>query len=380
MGGITVSAETRKGSRQPLPLFLLVLMALALSGCGGQEVPEAQETAPDTSVAEGQPEDTPPEPEAPGEYQGETMRIAVGYSAGGGFDLYARTIARHLGRHIPGEPDVVVENMPGAGGVVMANALYRTLPQDGTYIGAVIGNVFLLDVLGTGNTEFEGQNFQLIGAPHSQRTVCLVHESAGVSSIDELGERDSALIMGGTAPGNTLVDVPRLLAGVANQPVEVVTGYDGTAEIRLAMEQGEVDGGCWGWESMVATMAEELEAGVFIPLVQSGYSPHPDLLDVPLFQELVDSGPDRDLLEVGIDVPAETLRTFMVGPDVPEERVRILREAFAATFEDPEFLAEAETQELEIDPRDGEELQRLVGRFYELDDDTVARLAEILGG
>jgi tripartite-type tricarboxylate transporter receptor subunit TctC len=352
-------------------------LLLLLAACGTD--PEPETAAPeDSPPPEETVEDEEPTDSSGADYTGETVQIIVGYSPGGGFDTYARTIGRHIGRHLPGEPNVVVENMPGAGGLLMANTIFNTMEGDGTVIGAVLGSLFLQDVLGNPEITFEGQEFNFIGAPSKQTTVCVVHEQSGVTSLDELEGRSEPIVMGGTAPGDATVDVPRLLRDVVGLNVDVVPGYDGTAEVRLAMEQGEVDGGCWGWESIVATVPEELEAGVFIPLVQSGFQPHADMPDVPLFGDLVDDPADEALLDAGITVPAEAVRTFLAPPGVSPEEVQALRDAFAATLQDDAFLEEASAQELDVVPVSGEELDELVARFYQLDPDTVQRLEAIL--
>jgi tripartite-type tricarboxylate transporter receptor subunit TctC len=337
------------------------LIAVAVSGCGGQ--------------AEGADE----EAGKPPTFAGETITISVGFSAGGGFDTYARAVARHLGKHLEGEPNVVVENVPGAGSMVLASRLHSALPADGTAIGLFTGALFLQDVLENPAVQFDGSEFGLVGAPARQRTVCLATGASGVRSLEDLRGRSEPVVFGGTAVGDATVDVPLVLQEVDDSlSLEVVNGYEGTSEVQLAMEQGEVDAGCWGWESMITNMASQLESGAFVPIGQSGDSPHADLPDVPLFADLADGDTDRGLIDAGITLPAETIRTFAVPPDVPEERLEALREALADVLVDPDFVSEAEGLTLTLEPTSGEELEELVQRLYDIPTEVQKTLQAVL--
>jgi len=203
-------------------------------------------------------------------YKGKTIRIVVGFSAGGGFDTYARTIARHLGKHIPGDPSVIVENMTGAGSLIAANHIFRVAKPDGLTIGHFIGGLFLGQVLGQPGIEFDARKFEYIGAPISDHVVCALTKASGITSIDRWMASKTPLKMGGIAPGTSTPDnATRILKAALGLPIQVVSGYKGTAEVRLAAEGGEVAGGCWGWDSVSVTWRKALDSGDAVVVLQA---------------------------------------------------------------------------------------------------------------
>ena len=365
-----------------------VAAAFLLAACGGEEAVEEPATE-DTDAEE--PDDTDDEvdeeteeEEAAGDddelaefYADETFTIVVGFSAGGGYDTYARTIAAHLGDHIPGNPNVIVENLTGAASLVSANQLFTTLPSDGTVMGHFIGPLLLGQVLGNPAAQFEAREFNFVGAAVADTTTCVVRADAGVDNLEQLRDRDEPLVFGGVGTGSNTDDVPNTLIEFFDLNINLVTGYDGTADIRVAMEQGEVDAGCWAWESQRVILAEELESGFLIPLAQAGTEPHPDNPDVPLFRDLAQDERDEQIISAAIDSPALFARPFAMHPDAPADRVAAIQRAFAATMEDPAFLERAEESNIAIDPISAEELQSLVEALYDLPEDLAADLAEV---
>lgn len=361
--------------------------ALILAACGGDD---ADEPAADTTTEEAdepeadEPEADEPEADEPDAdaaddlaefFAGETVTIVVGFSAGGGYDTYARTIAAHLGDHIPGNPNVIVENVTGAASLVAANQLFTTLPSDGTVMGHFIGPLLLGQVLGNPAAQFEARDFNFVGAAVADTTTCVVRADAGVTNLDQLRDRAEPLIFGGVGTGSNTDDVPNTLREFFGLNLELVTGYGGTADIRVAMEQGEVDAGCWAWESQRVILAEELEAGLLIPLAQAGTEPHPDNPDVPLFRDLAQDDRDEQIIAAAIDAPALFARPFAMHPDVPADRVAAMQQAFADTMQDPAFLARAEDSNIAIDPISAADLQSLVDSLYDLPEDLRADLA-----
>ena len=181
-------------------------------------------------------------------YNNKTIRIVVGFSPGGGMDIYARAIGRHLGKNIPGKPTVIVENMPGAGSLIAANYLYKQAKPDGLTIGSWIGGLVLQQVIGgQKGIEFDSRKFEWIGVPAGDSSSCAVTKAGGVANIDQWFAAKTPVKIGAMAPGSVTSDIPKILKAALNLPIQIVEGYKGTAEIRVAADSGEVDGGCWGW-------------------------------------------------------------------------------------------------------------------------------------
>jgi tripartite-type tricarboxylate transporter receptor subunit TctC len=311
-------------------------------------------------------------------YEGKTIRLIVGLAAGGGFDTYARTIGRHLGRNIPGNPTVVVDNMTGAGGIVMMNYLYKVAKPDGLTLGHFNGAVVLGQALGQPGIEFDARKYEYLGAAAKEDVVCGLTRSSGVTSIDAWRSAKAPVKLGGVAPGQTPDNAARILRSALGLPVQVVTSYKGTSAIRLAAESGELAGGCWAWESMRATWKKGLETGDVVPVVQFVPKPFPDLPNVPLAINLAKTDDARKLILVGVQNAGAFARPFALPPGTPKDRVQVLHKAFHATLKDPAFLAEAQKANLGIDPVTGEEMSKLVAEVFALDAATLARLKEAL--
>lgn len=310
-------------------------------------------------------------------YEGKTVRIVVGFSAGGGYDTYSRAIARHLGRHIPGKPTVIVENMPGAGSLIATNHLYKVAKPDGLTLGNFAGGHVLGQVLGLPGIEFDARKFAWVGTPSREVSVCALTKASGITSIEAWMAAKSPVKLGGTGPGATTDDVPRVLAATLGLPLQVVRGYKGTAEIRLAAEAGEIAGGCWQWESVKSTWRAGLESGDVAVLLQVAAKPQPDLPKVPTTASLVKTEEARQLINAGIQIPTEIGRLYALPPGTPADRVQALRTAFASTFQDPEFLSDAKRSKLETDPMGGDEVTRVVQELFKLDPAIVAKLKGI---
>ena len=316
--------------------------------------------------------------EAQSFFAGKTVRIVVGLAPGGGFDTYARLLARHLGRHIPGNPAIIVENMTGAGGLISANHLYRVAKPDGLSLAHVPGTLLLGQVLGQPGIEFDARRFEYIGATVKEEVVCSMTRASGVTSVEQWMAAKTPVKIGAVAPGAPTDNSPRILKAALGLPIQVVTGYKGTAEIRLAAEGGEVAGACWAWESMRATWRRALEAGDAIPIVQVTSKPLADLPKVPLAISLAKIDEALRLIQVGIQDGSAYSRPFIAPPGTPKDRVQVLRKAFVAALSDPALRAEADRAQLTLDPVSGEELERLVAGLFSLDPPFVDKLKSIL--
>ena len=310
-------------------------------------------------------------------YQGKTVRIIVGTSAGGGFDTYTRTLARHFGKHIPGQPAVVVENMPGAGHLIAANHMYNVAKPDGLTIGHFHGGWFLYQLFKRPGLEFEATKYEFLGSPIRETRACALTKASGITSVERWLAAKTPVKIGGIG-GGAPDDIARMLAATTALPIQLVAGYKGTAEIRLAAESGELAGGCWTWDSIRSTWNKGIQSGEAVVVLQVVSKPHRELSNVPLAQSLAKSDEARQLLKAGIEDAAEFYRPYVAPPRTPKQRIEILRQAFDATMRDSEFLADAKKANLEIEPITGQEMERLVSGIFKLDPALAAKLKSIL--
>ena len=310
-------------------------------------------------------------------YRGKTIRFVVGFAAGGGFDAYARVIARHMGRHISGNPSIIVENMTGAGSRVAANFLFRA-PADGLVVGNFIGSLMLQQILGDKGIEFDGQRFEWLGAPVQDESVCALTKASGINSLDDWFAAKKPVKLGGEAPGANDSDIPRILKAALGLPIQLIEGFKGTANIRVAAEAGEVDGGCWTWASIRTTWANGLESGMVKAIVQVNAKKAEDIPNVPNAIDFAKTPDARLLIESGTHAPSAILRAYALPPRTPKGRVDILRSGFDATMKDAEFLAEMKKSKLEINALSGTEVDGIVRKLFQMDAKTVAKLRDIL--
>jgi tripartite-type tricarboxylate transporter receptor subunit TctC len=312
-------------------------------------------------------------------YKGKTVRIVVGFTAGGGFDTYSRVIARHMVRHIPGSPTMIVENMPGAGSLISANYLYKIARPDGLTIGHFIGGLLLSQVLGQKGIEFDARKFEYLGAPVNEHPVCAVTKASGITSLEKWLASPTPVKLGGVAPGSSNPDnVQRAIKAGLGLPMQIVTGYKGTADIRLAAEAGELAGACWGWGSVRATWRKGLDAGEVQIILQVTPRSHPDLPGVPLAINFAKTEEGRRIIEAAVHNDSQLVRVYTLPPGTPKDRVLVLRKAFQETLRDPAFLADAEKARLEIDPVSGEDVERTVANLFKLEPALVAKLKAVL--
>ena len=311
-------------------------------------------------------------------YAGKTIRIVVGFSAGGGFDTYSRMIGRHIGKYIPGNPTVVVDNVTGAGSLVAANSIYKATKPDGLTIGNFIGNLISQQLFGGQGIEFDARKFQWIGVPVKDNVVCALTKASGITSVDAWMAAKVPVKLGGSAPGTTNDDSAKLIKAALGLPIQLVTGYKGTAPIKLAAESGEIDGGCWAWESIKVMWRQGLDAGNVNIVLQAVPKALQDLPKVPVAIELAKTEEARKLIQAGIHDTAAITRPYALPPGTPRDRVQILRRAFRKTVKDKDFLAEAVKSKLDVDPVSGEDVEKIVSSLFKLDSATVAKMSEIL--
>ena len=311
-------------------------------------------------------------------YQGKTVRIIVGLAAGGGYDLYARTLARHMGKHIPGNPAIVVENMTGAGSIIAANHLYKIAKPDGLTIGHYLGGIALQQLLGKPGIEFDALKFKYIGVPAQDSFIIGVHKATGITDVNSWIASKQMVKFGGIGPGAGSDDIPKILAATINLPAQVITGYKGTAETRLAFNNGEVQATSNAWESTKSTWRNELDSGTLKVVLQATLKSHPELKQIPVAYDLAKTDEAKKLLATVLRANSPTVRPFMAPPATPNDRVQILRKAFMDNWKDPELIAEAKKANLDINPDDGAGLEANIKEMFKLEPAQVAKLKEIL--
>lgn len=311
-------------------------------------------------------------------YKGKTIRVIVGGTAGGGFDTYTRVIARHMGKHIPGNPTLVVENMTGAATRIAAKHIHSAAKPDGLTFGIFNGYLILGRVLGAKGIDFDVRQFEWIGVPVQDSIVCALHKSSGVTNLGQWFASKTPVKLGALGPGNSTSDVPRILKAALDLPIHLVEGYKGTADVRLAADTGEVAGGCWAWESVRVTWAKGLQSGDVNVVIQATPKAQPDLPNVPVAVEIAKTDEARQLIRAGTVDPSRITRVYATTPGTPKERVQILRKAFQDTLGDPEFVAEVNKAKLELDPLTGGEVEKIVAELFNISPPTVSKLAAVL--
>jgi tripartite-type tricarboxylate transporter receptor subunit TctC len=311
-------------------------------------------------------------------YQGKTIRIIVGASAGGGYDTYSRTIARHMGKHVPGNPVFVVDNMPGAGFLIAANHVYKVAKPDGLTIGHFIGGLFLQQLLDKPGVEFDAVKFGFIGVPAQDNYVLGVSKKTGITSMDQWMSSKTIVKLGGVGPGSATDDIPKVYMATIGLPAQLVSGFKGTADVRLAYNSGEVQGVSNAWESFKATWPNELQSGDLTIVLNTTAKPLPDLPNVPLGINYAKTDEAKKLIQALVHSVGPAARPYVLPPRTPKDRIAILQKAFMDTMKDPEFLADAKKAKLDINPLDGAELERSVREVFNLDKALLPKAKEIL--
>jgi tripartite-type tricarboxylate transporter receptor subunit TctC len=310
-------------------------------------------------------------------YRGKSIDLEIGYSVGGGYDLYARLVARHLGQHIPGNPTIVPRNMEGAASLRLANYLYAAAPKDGTTIGAISRGAAFDPLLGEKGAQFDASKFSWIGSANNEVSVCVALQSSGITSFNDVLTKP--LTIGATGVGDDTYQFPALMNAVLGTKFKMITGYPGGNDITLALERGEVQGRCgWSWSSIVATHKDWVTGKKVLVLVQMSLSKHPDLPDVPLVMDLAKTDEQRQIFKL-IFARQVMGRPFAAPPEVPADRLTALRQAFAETMQDKAFLDDAAKGKFEINPVGGEELDALVKEVYQTPANVTKKVVAILG-
>jgi tripartite-type tricarboxylate transporter receptor subunit TctC len=297
-------------------------------------------------------------------YQGKSVHVLVGYAVGGGYDTYGRAVAQVLGRHLPGNPSVLVQNMPGADGLLLANHMAQRAPHDGTAIAVTNRSLAVSPLLGlvsASNIRYEPTKLQWLASLNSEVSLLIVRKELGIRRLEDLQGRPIRVGSTGLTSNNAVY--PYVLNNLFGTQVKVVTGYPGTSHLALALERNEIDGVAgWAWSSLRLQRPDWIRDGKVVLVLQLGTERVPELKDVPLILDLARSDDERHALEL-IFSPETMGRPFFAPPQTPKEAVTLLRNAFAATVEDPEFRSVAERSGLDITFTGGETIQRMVARL-----------------
>jgi tripartite-type tricarboxylate transporter receptor subunit TctC len=307
-------------------------------------------------------------------YAGRQINLVIGFSPGGGYDAYARVLARHLAKHIPGSPKIIVKNMPGAGGTVAANYVFNVSPKDGSELGLFAGNVVIDPLLGGAPVKYDARKFGWLGSPYSDTSLCISWHTSPFRTISDTLQNE--MVTG--AFGNAGTDFPTALNNVVGTKMKLVKGYPGSNAVKLALERGEVQGGCgFGYDSLRATSPDWLKDKKVHLLVQIALRKDPRLPDVPFVMDLAKSEEDRQILQL-MFAWLHVSRPIATPPDVPSERLAALRRAFDETMRDPEFRADAEKIEIDLDPLRGKEIDRFLDDLYRTPKPVIERAATLL--
>ncbi len=304
------------------------------------------------------------------------ITINVAGTSGGGLDLVARLLSRHLGRHVPGKPNVIVQNMPGAGGIRAANYLADSAPRDGSVWAVFAGGPIIEPLIGARNPGYDMSKFNWIGATTKDFGLCVAIGTSGFKTVEDARARE--MVVAGTGAGSETDTYPIVLNEVLKTKFKLITGYLGTKETIMAMENGEAHGRCsFALSAIKITRPEWLRDKKLNILFQLAMEKSPELPDAPLVFDYLDNEADRQLMELMVATKAIAL-PFAAPPGVPSARLETLRRAFDATVKDPEFLADAKKMLLDSDPTTGEETQKIIAKLYQTPPDVVERAKKLL--
>jgi tripartite-type tricarboxylate transporter receptor subunit TctC len=308
-------------------------------------------------------------------YAGKNIRFIVGFAAGGGYDAYTRTVARYIGRHIPGHPSTSVENMDGAGSVIAVNYTYNKASKDGLTVGIWDAHNVFNNMMGDPSIRIDGRKFGWVGSPSKDSIACAIMGFAGPKTWDEIVKSNKKLRMGATRGGNT-VQLPEMMNRWGGAHFEIIPGYSGTSKIRLAMRSREVDGACWTWDSMRSTARSMIDAkgdDKMIPFIVGDRWEDPEVKNITLFRDIIKDPGNLHAFNVW-NSANDFARPFALPPGAPKEALEVLRTAFKATLEDKDFKADTEKAKLTVEYISPEQIEKYVDQIYSASDDVKKRL------
>ena len=313
--------------------------------------------------------------QSPETFAGKTISVIIGFGPGGGYDMWGRVVARHIGKHLPGKPNVIAQNMPGAGSYVAASHIYGAAPKDGTVLAIIARDAALGPLSGAPGARFDATKLSWIGTPTKEHNVCIAYQTAAVKSVQDL--REKQLILGDTGPGTGTRSYPKVLNELLGFKFKLVGGFQSSADVFLAMERGEVDGICESLDSVNSRRPDWIASKKVNVLLQAGAAPRPDLKGVPFALDLARNNEERQVLEF-LYAGQGIGRPFVAPPDLPAERLKMLRDAFSAMVKDSDFVADAKRGKLDVEPEDGEHLAALIRKIYATPRPIIDKVSELI--
>ncbi|MHB8089984.1 MAG: Bug family tripartite tricarboxylate transporter substrate binding protein [Syntrophales bacterium] len=312
-------------------------------------------------------------------YEGKTITIMVGYSAGGGFDNVARIISRHMPKYIPGKPAIIVENVTGAGGLICANRLYKATEPDGLTIAHISGGILFAQALKQPGIEFDARKFGYLGSHAAENAVLWVTKESGIKTLDQLMASKTLVKLGGTGKGSYAPDsIINIWKAASPIPVQLITPYKGGSQVRLAAEGKELAGSVLSWDAMKSAWKKRFDSGDAVVIMQAVSKAMPDLPKIPTDMQIAKTDEGRQLIEVGIHLNNVFSRPFILGPGVPKDRADILRTAFDKTMKDKDFIAECEKARLPVSAVTGQEIEKAVMTAFDTPQPILTKLSEIV--
>ncbi len=308
-------------------------------------------------------------------YAGKTVQMIIGFGAGGGYDLWARTVARHIGKHLPGNPKVVPQQMPGGGSYIAAAYLYSAAPKDGTVIGIIARDATLGPLVGAEGARFDPLKISWIGTPTKETNVCISYKGAKVQKAEDLFTTE--LITGGTGAGTGAYSYPKALAELLGMKFKLILGYGSSPNVFIAMERGEVEGICESLDSIHSKRPGWIENKTVTVLFQGGDQPSEELKDVPVVMQYAKDEDTKKAVEF-LYAGQAIGRPFVAPPGLPPGVLKMIRDAFAATMKDAEFIDEVKKLKLDLDPEDGEHLEALIRKIYATPKHIVEKVGELI--
>ncbi|HLH93872.1 MAG TPA: tripartite tricarboxylate transporter substrate-binding protein [Xanthobacteraceae bacterium] len=306
---------------------------------------------------------------------GKTVQMLIGFGAGGGYDLWGRVVARHIGKHLPGNPTVVPQNMPGAGSFVAANNIYNLAPKDGTVMGIIARDAALGPITGASGARFDPTKITWLGTPTTETNVCIAMTTAKVQSLQDLYSKE--LIVGDTGVGTGTHSYPKALNALLGMKFKIIAGFPSSSDVFLAMERGEVDGICESLDSVSGKRPDWIPSHKVRILFQGGAAPNPQLEGVPFVADLARNPQDRQAIEF-LYAGQGIGRPFVAPPDMGADRTKMLRDAFMETMKDAEFREDARRNMLEVEPEDGAHLAALINKIYATPKPIVDKIGELI--
>jgi tripartite-type tricarboxylate transporter receptor subunit TctC len=312
---------------------------------------------------------------APNYYAGKTVQMIIGFGPGGGYDLWARTVARHINKHLPGNPTVVPQNMPGAGSFTAAAHIYTAAPKDGTVMGIIARDAPLGPITGQEGARFDPLKLSWIGTPTTETNVCISYKTSKVKKAEDLFTTE--IILGDTGPGTGTHSYPKALTSLLGMKFKLIGGYPSSSDVFLAMERGEVDGICESLDSVHGKRPDWIEKKTVNLLFQGGAEPNEEIKDVPSILKFAKDDETRKAIEF-LYAGQGIGRPFIAPPDLPPGVLKMMRDAFDATMKDPEFIAEVKQRKLDLAPESGENLEALVKKIYATPKPIVDKIGELI--